>query len=225
MTRSTEQSALRYPLTGILGSVANVRTLRELLRHGRELSAPSLVARTKLAKASVRQALAALEATTIVEVLGSERTRLFRVRRDHPLASALDALFRTEEERFDAVLAAIRAAAQRQDGIVAVWLYGSVARGEDRATSDVDIAVVAESGKLSQIEGNLREALQAAEDTLAFRASVVTVAVDDLLRLGDEKDPWWTAIAQHALRIVGDSPDLLLERLRRRRAAEQRRAS
>lgn len=110
MAKHLRQSALRYPLTDILGSVATVRSLRELMRHGHELSAPSLVKRTGLAKASVRQALVTLEMMRMVEVLGSERSRLFRVRHEHPLAPALDVLFLEEERRFEAVLDVIRAA-------------------------------------------------------------------------------------------------------------------
>jgi predicted nucleotidyltransferase len=225
MAKHRQQSALRYPLTVILGSVANVRTLRELMRHGGALSAPSLVKRTGLAKASVRQALQILETTKIVEVLGAERSRLFRVQRTHPLAVALDELFQEEERRFEAVLSAIRVAMDRCVGLAAAWLYGSVARGEDHETSDVDIAVVGEPEATLSIEQTLREALVEAEERLAFRASVVAIDTHDVLRLAAENDRWWTSVADASLRIVGDAPDVLLERLKRQRSAERRKAS
>ena len=225
MVRLAKQGALRYPLTSILGSVANVLTLRELMRHGAELSAPSLVTRTRLAKASVRHALRTFEATRVVDAIGSERSRLFRVCREHPLAAALDALFQEEEKRFEAVLDAVRIAASRCDGLVATWLYGSVARGEDRETSDVDIAAVGEPGNAPQMEQTMREALREAEDKLAFTASVVVVDTDDVLRLSAGNDPWWASLVHDAMRIVGDPPDVLLERLKRRRKAGLRKAS
>lgn len=225
MASHRQQSVLRYPLTVVLGSVANVRTLRELMRHGGELSAPSLVRRTGLAKASVRQALQILEAMKIVEALGAERSRLFRVQRKHPLATALDVLFQEEERRFEAVLNAISVATGRCVGLVAAWLYGSVARGEDHEASDVDIAVVAESEAIPLIEQTLREALVEAEERLAFRASVVAIDTRDVLRLAAENDRWWAGLADATLRIVGDPPDVLLERLKRQRSAERRKAS
>lgn len=225
MAKHRQQSALRYPLTAILGSVATVRTLRELMRHGGEVSAPSLAKRTGLAKASVRQALGILEAMRIVEALGAGRSRLFRVRREHPLAMALDVLFREEEERFQAVLDAIRTATGRCDGLMAAWLYGSVARGEDRETSDVDVAVVSEPKAVPQIAPALREALWEAEKRLAFTASVVAVDTNDVLRLAAAGDRWWTDLAQEAVRIAGDPPDVLLERLRRQRISRRRKAS
>jgi predicted nucleotidyltransferase len=75
----------------------------------------------------------------------------------------------------------IRTAAERGgNGVVAVWLYGSAARGKDRAASDVEIAVVAEGRTLPQVEEAMREALRDAEDALAFAASVLAVDVDDV---------------------------------------------
>lgn len=225
MAEHRQQSVLRYPLTAILGSVVNVRTLRELMRHGGELSAPSLVKRTGLAKASVRQALQILDTMKIVEALGTERSRLFRVQRKHPLAAVLDELFQEEERRFEAVLSAIRVATGRCVGLTAAWLYGSVARGEDRETSDVDVAAVGEPEAIPLIEQTLREALVEAEERLAFRASVVAIDPHDVLRLAAENDRWWTGLANASLGIVGDPPDVLLERLKRQRNAERRRAS
>src|SRR5690606_3122443 len=144
---------------------------------------------------------------------------------EHPLTAALDVLFREEEQRFEAVLDAVRTATGRCDGLVAAWLYGSVARGPDRATRDVDIAVVGEPEGLPKVEETLREALWETEDRLAIAASVVAVDTDDVLRLAAENDPWWTGLVQDALRIAGDPPDVLLERLKRRQKPERRKAS
>lgn len=225
MAKHPQQSALRYPLTAILGSVATLRTLRELMRHGGELSAPSLVTRTGLAKASVRHALGNLEAMKIVEALGAGRSRLFRVRKAHPLAPALDALFLEEGKRFDAALDAVRMAAAGCDGLVAAWLYGSAARGEDQEASDIDIAVVGEPGTAPRIEQAVRESLRDAGDRLAFHASVVAIDTDDVLRLDGENDRWWAGVARDALRLLGDPPGVLLERLKRRRTSGRRKAS
>jgi predicted nucleotidyltransferase len=217
MARSRPQSALRYPLTGILGADANVRVLRELAGHGGELAAPALVVRSGLAQSSVRTALIALEVLRIVDVLGSGRARLFRLRRGHPLAAVLGALFRAEDERFEAVIDAIHAAAERCGaGIVAVWLYGSVARGKDRAASDVDIAVVADAKALPRIEEAMREELRGAEDALAFTASVVAVDADDVVRLSDGNDPWWAALVRDGMPVIGEPPDRVVAQLRRR---------
>ncbi|MGH6929102.1 MAG: nucleotidyltransferase domain-containing protein, partial [Dongiaceae bacterium] len=104
-------------------------------------------------------------------------------------------------------------------------LYGSVARGLDRGTSDVDVAVVGEPQDTPRIEKTMRETLREAEGRLAFTASVVAIDTNDVLRLDATNDRWWTDLAQDSLRIVGDPPDVLAERLRRQQKAARRKAS
>jgi predicted nucleotidyltransferase len=222
MARSSLQSALRFPLTAVLGTEANVRVLRELARHGGELSAPSLVARSRLAQSSVREALIALEATGVVEAIGSGRARLFRLDRSHPLTPALSKLFEAEEERFDAIVEAIRAAAKISGpGIIAVWVYGSVARGEDTASSDLDIALVAEPGSMAEAEAAMQDALQDAAQALAFTPSLVGLDTHDVLRLSRESDPWWHGAIERPVPVIGGMPEALVQRIRRAARSEQ----
>jgi len=89
MARSSAQSAQRYPLTVVLGTEANVRLLRELSRHGAQLSAPDLVRRTGLAKTSVWAGLSALEEAGVASVAGTGRSRLYSLQVDHPLRAYL----------------------------------------------------------------------------------------------------------------------------------------
>ncbi len=62
--------------------------------------------------------------------LGSHRTRLWRASDRHPLVQALAATFAAEQQRFDRILSAVRAAAD-ESRIIGVWVFGSVARWED----------------------------------------------------------------------------------------------
>ena len=128
MAHSAAQSIQRYPLTSILGTEANVRLLRELSRHGGQLSAPSLVARTGLGRTSVWVALTTLKEMRIVESAGTGRAVLYRIRTDHPLHAPLGALFEAEEARFAAIREVVQSAASESGpGVLAVWIYGSVA--------------------------------------------------------------------------------------------------
>jgi hypothetical protein len=52
----------------------------------------------------------------LVDELGPGRVRLYRARLEHPLAGSLGALFAAEEERFAALLAAVRDAAAADYG-------------------------------------------------------------------------------------------------------------
>ncbi|MER8748069.1 nucleotidyltransferase domain-containing protein [Mesorhizobium sp. M1050] len=191
-----------------LASVRAVRVLRELVRHGGFLSAPSLASRSGLAGSSARAALEKLEASGIVAKVGSGRVHLYRARIEHPLASSLEGLFEAEEVRFASLCEAIRSAASDwSPGVTAVWIYGSVARGEDRPDSDLDIVVVAESGILEGMLAAMRDALVEPGELFGFSPSVVGLAREDIVRLSRLRDPWWQSVAADAIVLVGARPD------------------
>lgn len=215
MAEISPESVLRHPLTMILGARANVRVLRALFGHGGELAAPALVRQTGLAQSSVREALMGLEALGIVRALGQGRVRLYRIERAHPLAAPLEALFQAEEERYQAILEAIRSAAREfGDDVLAAWLYGSVARSEDGPASDIDVAVVIKADEVSRVADGIRDRLMDAEDRLLFHLSVVPVDEDDIRRLDREADPWWRDIQRDGIALVGPRPVDFLRLLR-----------
>lgn len=215
MAEISRDSALWHPLTTILGAKANVRVLRALFGHGAELAAPALVRQTGLAQSSVREALIGLELLGIVRALGQGRVRLYRIERAHPLAAPLEALFQAEEERYQAITEAIRNAVREfGDCVLAAWLYGSVARGEDGPTSDVDIAVVIKADEVSRVADGIRERLMDAEDRLLFHPSIVPIDEDDVRRLDREADPWWRDILRDGIALIGPRPADFLRLLR-----------
>jgi predicted nucleotidyltransferase len=220
MARSSAQSALRYPLTIILGTDANVRLLRELSRHGGLLSSPLLADRSGLARASVWSALGTLEGIGIVSSEGTGRVRLYRFNNSHPLATSLEALFEQEALRYSNIRSAIADAVSAvRPNVLAAWIYGSVARGEDRPNSDIDIAVVSSSEKLDGSLQEIREALVAPAEELGFNPSVVGLAPGDVARPSSAGDPWWKGVEADALTVFGLSPDELTTKIRQKASA------
>lgn len=220
MTRPTAQSALRYPLTIILGTEANIRLLRELSRHGGMLSSPSLSDRSGLARASVWSALATLEGIGIVSSEGTGKARLYRFNKSHPLATPLGVLFEQEALRYSKIRAVITdtvSAARRP--IVAAWIYGSAARSEDRPDSDLDIAVVSSSETLEAALREIREALVPYGDEFGFSPSVVGLAPEDVARLSSTEDPWWKSVETDALAVFGSRPDELAKEIHQKVSA------
>jgi predicted nucleotidyltransferase len=225
--RGERERLLRQPLNAIFAAEANVRVLRVLVEHGDVLTAPEVAGRARVTVQHARVVLADLAAVGVGEEVGAGRYRSYRARPAYPLYPALRALFEAERERFEGVLAGIREAAQalepRPRG---VWLYGSVARGEDRVGSDVDVAVAFDVAEVGEPVARLRAELLGVEDRFGVRISVVGLGSEDVLRVGAE-DAWWGKLVADAWTLAGLEPGTLLAQLQgkttsARKVAERR---
>jgi predicted nucleotidyltransferase len=214
MKPSAPQSALHTPLNEILGAEANVRVLRELFRHGGALAVSRLAQDAGMSRPGIRAALTSLRSADVVTELGAGRSVLYQINHKHPLSAALEALLRAEEERTRAVLDAVRQAVQAPE-IIAAWIYGSVARGEDTLDSDLDLAVLTEHQDRAAID-RVREALDPEAERLHFTPSIVGIDLADVDRMKDG-DPWWKNLTMEALVIKGNRPETLQSRRRDKR--------
>ena len=192
-----------------------MRVLRELVRHGGELSIPVLVTATKLSKEAVRTLVQGdLSAVGIVERLGTGRIALYRVRADHPMRNALDRLFDEEEAHSRRMFAALlEAAGSATPDALAVWMYGSVARGEDGPGSDLDVVVVLPEEGLDAAIQRYRSALALQLDREMVHLSVIGLSMGDVQRLVEANDPWWRNLNADAIPILGPPPAMLWLRL------------
>jgi DNA-binding transcriptional ArsR family regulator len=186
---------LRFPLSYIFGTETNVRILRELARHGGQLTPSNLAARTKMALPSVIAALSSLGGTSVVKEVGTGRTRLYNLNQASPFSAPIQALFKAEEDRFAGIIDAVRdCAASFGEAVIASWVFGSTARGEDQSESDVDIAFVTiHDDDVACIQNRGIDALSASAEKLMFSPSINTFSVTDLKRLRDSGAPLWKA--------------------------------
>ena len=207
------RSHFRFPLDFAFGSPSGVRILRALAQQERPFGTTELAAQTKLNESGVRRTLKALIAEGLVETSGGQRGATYRIAAGHPLRAGLDALFVAEAQRMSRVLDAVRSAAKSiVPPVDAVWLYGSVARGNDQPGSDMDLAiVVADEHAVDPAVDTLRSALTTTEELERVDISVLGLSRADVLRLADG-DPWWTAARAEAVPLVGAAPDVLRQR-------------
>lgn len=214
--RPKPQSYFRFPLSAILGSDASVRVLRELALHGDALSTTILARRTGITDQSVRNVLGALLPTGVLRTYGQGRAMSYRLDRKHPIGEMLGLLFESEALRGANLRERIREAAGALPELpLAVWLYGSVARGEDRIGSDLDLLlVVQDDADVDRIADAFRDALREIEEDHRLAISVVPVSAEDVLRLGGGGDPFWREVVSDAQPLLGPMPDALLARLK-----------
>ncbi len=213
MPRPLSQSRLRAPLNAILGTEGNVRLLRVLSLAGTSLAAGELAQQAGLGRTSVYPTLSALADTGIIEYVGGGTQRQVRFRSDHPLAGAIEGLFRSEARRLDALVDQLRSDFGSLKTVLSAWLDGSALT--DRVTHEVQANedfltcyVVAEPRALSAILDDVRSRLPKVErrfevniDTIgmtrseigfrltpeAFRDPVLLAGVPPLALLADDE--------------------------------------
>lgn len=212
MARPKPQSAIRFPLSSVFGTEANVRVLRELSRHRGQLDASTLVKRTKLTLPSVLSAISTLVEFGILDEAGSGRSRLFSMNRISPFNISILSLFDAEESRFKGVIEAVKeCAASLGNKVIAAWIYGSVARGEDRAQSDLDVLLIAHEEEVASVQSWSVDFLLAKGEALLFSPSVNTLSLADIRRLMENNDPMWQAIVNDALVLNGLRPTSIFQ--------------
>ncbi|WP_206078726.1 hypothetical protein [Allomesorhizobium camelthorni] len=208
MARSRSQSAIRNPLTHILGVDSNVAVLRELVRHGGALSASDIQGRSGLSRSGVRLGLISLEKSGIVVSEGSLATRLHRFNTAHFLSPQIAALYVAEKDRFTDIVESIRNSAGTQRSLLrSLWIYGSVARKEDGPESDLDIGLIADKEYLSGLVEAVRENLREPAARLGFLPNVVGLDLEDVSRLARDADPWWLTATLDVVVLAGDRPE------------------
>jgi predicted nucleotidyltransferase len=210
VVRTIAQSAIRNPVDLIFGVDSNVRVLRVLVRHGGLLSAPDIGRRARLSRSSARLGLLSLEESGAVVAEGAGYSRLYRLNAKHYLADQIRSLFAAEDQRFSDVVEAVKDSAGNKAPLIkSLWIYGSVARGEDRLGSDLDVAVVADAGDLAAVVETIRDSLAAHSGRLGFAANVVGLDMSDVERLARDRDPWWANAVADAIVLSGRRPEEL----------------
>lgn len=145
---------------------------------------------------SVQQALASLTHLGVIDSRPVGRAVVHTINEDHytiqPLRSLLEPI------------AALRGAVRDEvgDDVTAVILFGSLARGEANADSDIDLAVIAPQGwaNRSKLEGTVKRRLGNDCDVLVFTAQ----EFDTLATSGTE--PVVAAILTDGVPLLGALP-------------------
>ena len=150
---------------------------------------------------SLQRELAALVHSGILEQRRDGRRTYFKAETRSPLFRDLRSIF----EKTVGLIPTLRAALRPYEKKIAcAFVYGSVARGEERATSDVDLMVIGKVG-LADLSPGLGEA----EKRLGREINVTNYSMDEFRKKAAQRNHFLTTILKGSLEFVkGEQRDL-----------------
>lgn len=199
---------LFHLLDALLGTTTKVRVLRTLLSLNSPVSGSE--AQRLAGVRSADSMWTALNELSDLGILTREQTRgshLYRFNREHDLFSPLAALFEAEAGRVGRLrewLTATLAAADAAGSTRSVILYGSNARGEAKARSDVDLLVVMEEvGSVPAARDALIAGTPALEGRTGLRISPYVLPRSRVEERFRDGDPLMLTIAEEGRVLLG----------------------
>jgi len=142
--------ALHDYVAEVMGSKANVRVLRALVRYrGKVFTVRELAKAADISHPQASKVLKGLESRGVVRLQPIGRAHQVTLNDEsYVLKSIIEPLFAAERDTVNSLVFAIRPFFEDRR-IVSVAIFGSVARGLERETSDIDLLIVAEDKDLA----------------------------------------------------------------------------
>jgi predicted nucleotidyltransferase len=150
---------------------------------------------------SLQRELRSLEQSGILQQRKDGRRTYFKAETRSPIFRELRSIF---EKTLGLVPTLGQALRPFENKITCAFVYGSVARGEERATSDVDLMVIGNVG-LAQLSPVLRKA----EKRLGREVNVTNYSLDEFQKKVAEGDHFLATVLKGDLQFVkGEQGDL-----------------
>jgi predicted nucleotidyltransferase len=176
-------------LDAIWGEALAMRILRYLCRAGGEHTGRAIAQAVLLSHSAVHRALEPLTVREIVDAEPQGRAILYRLNEEHWLVrTALRPLFKAELGFFARLGEAIQTAAKVP--LRSVILFGSVARGDARPDSDIDLLCLTMAPDTREIaEANLLAAVAALRRQFGRPITCLIWSAGEFTRRSRSEDP------------------------------------
>ena len=194
---------MRYhePLNEILGNRVQVKLLRVLVRTKGSFTGRELARLIGYSQNQTRLALEELERNGLVVRQSAGRSYLYTADNKNILITDfLEAGFRLEDALLDRLAAVYYEEVGRD--LVSVVLFGSIAKGEEKPESDIDLVVVVrDKADLKVVEDRIAEASVKVTRRFGNQATAIVVRKSDYERKTRQKKGFWREVAETGIRI------------------------
>lgn len=150
---------------------------------------------------SLQRELRSLEHSGILQLRKDGRRSYFKAEMRSPIFRELRSIF---EKTVGLIPSLTVALAPFADKITCAFVYGSIARREERATSDVDLMVIGKVGL-----GDLAPSLRRIENRVGREVNVTNYSVDEFRKKVAGGDHFLTSVLKGSLQFIqGERRDL-----------------
>ena len=197
---------MRTSSVGLLADTLFGRTRREVLgllygRPDESFFVREVARKTGVALGAVQKELMALTAAGVLERSVRGRQVYFSANRNSPVFPELRSLIAKTAGVVDIIR---RGLESLETSIDVAFVFGSIAKGEERGTSDIDLFVIGRAGF-----GEVVDALGESQRTLARDINPVVQSGEEFTRRLLTKDHFVTAVLQTPrLFVIGDDHEL-----------------
>jgi len=195
---------IKRPLDDLFGNPNNVRVLRHMILYPSPVITGRGIARELgMSHATCIRSLNALVNTGILVRRRIGNSATYEIARDSMVyTDILEPAFRAEvgllNNLVDTMLGGIKGK------ILAAYLFGSVARGEDTLSSDVDILVlIRRTGEKTTVEKALARNKEEAYRLYRLGVSTIVYAKDEYDRMKVKKNPLIEEVAREGVLLAG----------------------
>lgn len=194
---------MRYhePLDEILGNKVQVKLLRVLVRTKSSFTGRELARLIGYSQNQTRLALEELERNGLVVRQSAGKSYLYSADNENILITdLLEAGFRLEDALLDR-LAAVYLEEVGRD-LVSVVLFGSMAKGEEKPESDIDLVVVVrDNADLKVVEDRVAEASMKVTRRFGNQATAIVAKKSDYERKTKQKKGFWREVAETGVKL------------------------
>ena len=204
--RATRKHRPKAPSPGLADALfakVQQRVLAVLFGNpGRSFYAKEIIGLARSGSGAVQRELARLEASGLVTVTRVGKQKHYQANARSPVFEELRALALKTFALADVLRAAL---APVSPGIHAAFVYGSIAKGQDTAASDIDLMIIADSLTYA----DLFAALEEASARLGRKVAPTIYSSQELAQRVKQDNAFVTRVlAQPKLWLIGDDRDL-----------------
>jgi predicted nucleotidyltransferase len=205
----------RNPLRSVTPSV-DADVLAVLVRNHAPLTGRRVQQLTERSYAQVRAVLLRLVSEGLVRAEHHGQANTYLLNRSHLLAAPLDMIVGSAST----LEASLRDMTQEWDPPpVAIWMYGSFARRDGDATSDIDVLII-RPDSVDEDEERWRAQsntlTDAIEQQTGNRVQLVELSATEMMDAAASREPLLTSLERDAVVLAGRDPDEAFESLARR---------